>query len=60
MMFSFLSFLILLVLASSPAVAVSPISVRGTKLYDSDGNQFFVRGIPHASPSLTDVHVLID
>jgi hypothetical protein len=59
-MFSFHSFLCLLVLTFSPARAVSSISVRGTKLYDNDGNQFFVRGITHASPSLTDIHRLIN
>ena len=25
--------------------AISPISVKGTKLYDEDGNQFFVKGL---------------
>jgi hypothetical protein len=24
--------------------AISPISVKGTKLYDEDGNQFFIKG----------------
>jgi len=25
--------------------SISPISIKGTKLYDNDGNQFFVKGL---------------
>ncbi|KAM0809181.1 putative 1,3-beta-glucanosyltransferase [Seiridium cardinale] len=28
--------------------ALSPISIKGTKLYDVDGNQFFVKGVAYA------------
>jgi hypothetical protein len=31
-------------LLSVPVDALSPISVKGTKLFDKDGNQFFVKG----------------
>ena len=43
MMFALLS-LCLVLFCSSPVSAISPISVKGTKLYDNDGNQFFVKG----------------
>lgn len=39
------SLLSLLVFLTSGFVeALSPISVKGTKLFDDDGNQFFIRG----------------
>ena len=25
--------------------SISPISAKGAKLYDNDGNQFFIRGV---------------
>lgn len=30
--------------AVSSIAALAPISIKGTKLYDEDGNQFFVKG----------------
>jgi hypothetical protein len=42
-MFSFPS-LLFLFLSSGFAEALSPISAKGTKLFDNDGNQFFIRG----------------
>jgi hypothetical protein len=43
-MFTLLYSLLLLSLACSRVGALSPISVKGTKLYDNDGNQFFIKG----------------
>ncbi|GAB1318141.1 1,3-beta-glucanosyltransferase [Madurella fahalii] len=48
MIFSLLS-LCLFLLFPSPAAAISPISVKGRKLYDQDGNQFFVRGVVYVA-----------
>jgi hypothetical protein len=42
-MLTFLLSCVLLV-SYSFVEALSPISVKGTKLYDDDGNQFFVKG----------------
>ncbi|KXX77407.1 hypothetical protein MMYC01_206065 [Madurella mycetomatis] len=48
MMFGLLSLCLLLV-SSGPAAAISPISIKGRKLYDQDGNQFFVRGVVYVA-----------
>ncbi|KAK4141028.1 Glucanosyltransferase-domain-containing protein [Dichotomopilus funicola] len=50
---------LLLVLLPNLAAAISPISVKGTKLYDQDGNQFFVRGVAY-SPPAGDLDPLLD
>ncbi|KAL2126301.1 hypothetical protein VTI74DRAFT_1225 [Chaetomium olivicolor] len=33
----------------SPVAALLPISVKGTKLYDNDGNQFFIKGVAYVT-----------
>lgn len=49
----------LLLIALTPALvtALSPISVKGTKFYDDDGEQFFIKGrqsrVLSSVPSLT-------
>ena len=42
---SLLSLVAVLAFAARAAIALSPISVKGTKLYDEDGKQFFVKGM---------------
>ncbi|RYO79914.1 hypothetical protein DL766_003841 [Monosporascus sp. MC13-8B] len=34
--------------------AISPISVKGTKLYDDEGNQFFIKGVTYAFSYIVD------
>jgi hypothetical protein len=48
MMFGFLFLCLFLFGSDLVAASISPISVKGTKLYDDDGNQFFVRGTVNA------------
>jgi hypothetical protein len=36
--------LLLAAIRGLAVVALSPISVKGTKLYDDEGNQFFMKG----------------
>jgi hypothetical protein len=43
-MFRLLYGLLLFSLATGLVGALSPVSVKGTRLYDNDGNQFFVKG----------------
>jgi hypothetical protein len=50
-MFALPSLCLMLLLLSGSALGLSSIRVKGTKLYDEDGNQFFVRGIVPLTPS---------
>ncbi len=34
----------------TPIHALTPISIKGTKLYDDTGNQFFIKGAPSSVP----------
>ncbi|ORY68255.1 Glucanosyltransferase-domain-containing protein [Pseudomassariella vexata] len=52
--------LFLLCVVSYRVDAISPISVKGTKLYDEDGNQFFVKGIAYSRTNSAIVDVLAD
>jgi hypothetical protein len=56
-MFSLLHSLLLLSLASSLVGALSPISVKGTRLYDNDGNQFFIKGTLTFAPRYILCHL---
>lgn len=40
-----LAWCLTLLMAASRVDGISQISVKGTKLYDEDGNQFFMKGI---------------
>jgi hypothetical protein len=48
-----LALLLLGAIQSLAVVALSPISVKGTKLYDDEGNQFFLKGAQTETSSTT-------
>ncbi|KAI1502219.1 Glucanosyltransferase-domain-containing protein [Biscogniauxia marginata] len=44
-------------LAPATVLGLSPISAKGTKLYDAEGNQFFIKGVVYQSARDNDVLV---
>ncbi|KAK4226299.1 Glucanosyltransferase-domain-containing protein [Podospora fimiseda] len=55
MLHSLRALLCFFLISSSPVIAISPISTKGNKLYDTNGNQFFVKGLVYvAGPDRLD------
>lgn len=38
-------------LGAGVASALSPVTISGNKFFDSNGNQFFLKGMPHLANS---------
>ncbi|EMR63607.1 putative glycolipid-anchored surface protein [Eutypa lata UCREL1] len=49
-----LAWCLTLLMAASRVDGISQISVKGTKLYDEDGNQFFMKGVAYQFENIKD------
>ncbi|KPI38321.1 1,3-beta-glucanosyltransferase gas2 [Cyphellophora attinorum] len=50
-----LALLLLAAIQGLAVVAISPISVKGTKLYDDEGDQFFIKGVVYQPDGVSTV-----